>query len=266
MGVGTRKLEFLSVETNADGVAVVTFDRPPVNAFSKAVYEDFIGLCDLVEADSGIRCVVLTSPRDARAFGGGADLNEFLDLDYDSRLERYTIVNACFDRMHKLSRPTIAAMNNHAVGVGFVIGTLCDIRLASETAFFSMPEIDRGVLANGGGAFKRLHVPQGWIREMIYTGKRYMAGELRHAGIFNHILPREEVLPKAMEIATMIARKSLPALIANKAAINEGELEADFLKTYKKTQTASATLTAGNDSKEGIRAFLEKRNARYTDS
>jgi enoyl-CoA hydratase/carnithine racemase len=260
------ELEFLSLETNADGVTIVTFNRPPVNAFSKAVYEDFIRLCDVIEADETTRCAIITSPRDARAFGGGADLNDFLKLDYDSRLERYAIINECFDRLHKLNRPTIAAMNNHAVGVGFVIGTMCDIRLASEVAFFSMPEIDRGVLANGGGAFKRLHVPQGWIREMIYTGKRYMAEELRYAGIFNHILPKEEVLPKAIEIATMIAKKSLPALSANKAAINEGELEADFLKTYKKTQTASATLTAGHDSKEGIRAFLEKRDPNYTDS
>jgi enoyl-CoA hydratase len=209
--------------------------------------------------------VVLTSPDGARAFGGGADLNDFLKLDYDSRLERYAIINDCFNRLHKLDRPIIAAMNNHAVGVGFVIGTICDFRIASSEAFFSMPEIDRGVLANGGGAFNRLNVPQGWLREMIYTGKRYMAEELRYSGIFNHIVPKAEVLPKALELAGIIAKKSLPGLKANKAAINEGELELDFLTTYRKTQQASARLTAGPDSKEGVRAFLEKRQPNYTD-
>jgi enoyl-CoA hydratase len=259
------KLQFFTLDTKADGVTVATFDRPPVNAYSKAVYEDYIALCDLIEADDTHRCVVLTSPDGARAFGGGADLNDFLKLDYDSRLERYAIINDCFNRLHKLDRPIIAAMNNHAVGVGFVIGTICDFRIASSEAFFSMPEIDRGVLANGGGAFNRLNVPQGWLREMIYTGKRYMAEELRYSGIFNHIVPKAEVLPKALEIAGIIAKKSLPGLKANKAAINEGELELDFLKTYKKTQQASARLTAGPDSKEGVRAFLEKRQPNYTD-
>ncbi|ODT81237.1 MAG: hypothetical protein ABS76_12370 [Pelagibacterium sp. SCN 64-44] len=262
----TAQLQFLSVETDEDGVSVITFDRPPVNAYSKAVYEDYIALCDLIEADETTRCAVLTSPDNARAFGGGADLNDFLTLDYDSRLQRYSIINECFDRLHRLNRPIIAAMNNHSVGVGFVIGTICDFRIASADAFFSMPEIDRGVLANGGGAFNRLNVPQGWIREMIYTGKRYMAEELRHSGIFNHILPKAEVLPKALELARIIAKKSLPGLKANKAAINEGELELNFLTTYKKTQQASATLTAGSDSKEGVRAFLEKREPSYRDN
>jgi len=258
-------LEFITLETAPDGVGIATLNRPPVNAFSKAVYHDFVRLCDRVESSHEVRCLILTSPDDARAFGGGADLNEFMELDFDSRLERYAIINECFDRLHKLERPTIAAMNNHAVGVGFVIGTLCDIRIASSEAFFSMPEVDRGVLANGGGAFKRLHVPQGWIRELTLTGQRYWAEELRHAGIFNHILPKAEVVPKAMALARVIAGKSLPGLIANKAAINEGELEANYLETYKRTQKASAKLTAGTDSKEGIRAFLEKREPDYSD-
>ena len=100
---------------------------------------------------------------------------------------------------------------------------------------------------------------------MIYTGRRFMAEELRDASVFNYILPKEEVLPKAIEIARLMAKKSLPALKANKAAINQGELRTSWIETYKMGQEISAGLTAGTDAKEGVRAFLEKRDPSYVD-
>jgi len=260
-----KQLRFFKLETDADGVTVITFERPPVNAFSKEAYEDFCDLCDVIEADDSIRVAVLVSPDNARAWGGGADLKDFLGLNYDTRLERYALVNKTFQRVFNLARPIIAAVNNHAIGAGFVMSTLCDIRIMSSEAFVSLPEIDRGVLANGGGFFFRLRMPQGMIREMVFTGRRYMAEELRYCGVFNQIVPKKEVLPKALEIARVIAKKSLPALKANKAAINIGETQTSWLETYAMTQKTSATLTTGPDAKEGVRAFLEKRDPQYVD-
>jgi len=263
--VSGKKLKFFTLETDQDGVTVITFDRPPVNAFSTEAYQDICDLVDLIESDDTTRVAVLTSPHDARAWGGGADLNDFVGLDRESRLERYALVNKTFDRFFNLDRPIIAAVNNHAVGAGFVLSTLCDVRIASKDAFFSLPEIDRGVLANGGGMFFRLRMPQGFIREMIFTGRRFMAEELRHACVFNRIVPKEQVLPEAIEIAKLMAKKSLPALKANKAAINIGETKTSWLETYKMGQETSANLTAGLDAKEGIKAFLEKRDPNYVD-
>jgi enoyl-CoA hydratase/carnithine racemase len=265
MSLASNSLRFLKVATDADGVTVVTFDRPPVNAFSTDVYRDFIDLVDVLEADAATRVVVLTSPDGARAWGGGADLNDFLALDYERRLARYALVNQCLERFYNLKRAVVAAVNNHAVGVGLVLATLCDIRVASRDAFFSLPEIDRGVLANGGGMFFRLNMPQGVIREMIYTGRRFMAEELVHAGVFNYIVDKRDVLPKALEVARLIAKKSLPAIEANKAAINLGERQTYWLDTYRATQRTSAQLTVGDDAKEGVRAFLEKRDPVYRD-
>jgi enoyl-CoA hydratase/carnithine racemase len=265
MGEGSKKLRFFTLETDADGVTVITFDRPPVNAFSREAYEDICDLVDIIQADDTTRVAVLTSPHGARAWGGGADLNDFVGLDYESRLKRYELVNKTFERFFHLDRPIIAAVNNHAIGAGFVLSTLCDVRVASNEAFFSLPEIDRGVLANGGGFFFRLRMPQGFIREMILTGRRFMAEELRYANVFNYILPKDEVLPKALEIARLMAKKSLPALKANKAAVNIGETQTYWLETYTMTQKTSATLTAGADAKEGVKAFLEKRNPVYVD-
>ena len=113
--------------------------------------------------------------------------------------------------------------------------------------------------------FFRLRMPQGFIREMIFTGRRFMAEELRDACVFNRIVPKDEVLPTAIEIARLMAKKSLPALKANKAAINVGETQTYWLDTYKMTQQTSANLTTGADAKEGIKAFLEKRNPVYVD-
>jgi len=265
MAGSSASLQFFRLETDLDGVTTIIFDRPPVNAFSKEAYQDICDLVDVLEADDTTRVAVLTSPDNARAWGGGADLNDFVDLDYQSRLDRYALVNNTFEKFFNLNRPVIAAVNNHAVGAGFVLATLCDLRIASKDAFFSLPEIDRGVLASGGGMFFRLRMPQGFIREMIYTGRRFMAEELRDACIFNYILPKNEVVPKAIEIARQIAKKSLPALKANKAAINLGERETYWLETYKRTQQTSAQLTSGTDAKEGIRAFFEKRDPSYVD-
>ena len=100
---------------------------------------------------------------------------------------------------------------------------------------------------------------------MILTGRRFMAEELRHACVFNYILPKSEVIPKALEIAHIMAKKSLPALKANKAAVNVGETQTSWLETYKMGQKTSAGLTAGADAKEGIKSFLEKRDPVYVD-
>jgi enoyl-CoA hydratase/carnithine racemase len=163
-----------------------------------------------------------------------------------------------------IDRPMIAAINKHVVGVGLVIASFCDIRVASEKALFAAPEIDRGVVAAGGGFFMRLNMPQGLIREMIYTGRRFTAEEMRPSGFLNYIVPEDQVMTKSMEIAQLIAQKSLPALKANKIAINEGE-NLSWEEAYHRTNKASAELTAGKDSKEGIRAFLEKRKPVYSD-
>ncbi len=99
-------------------------------------------------------------------------------------------------------------MNSHAIGVGFVMSTFCDIRVASEEAFFAVPEIDRGVMAAGGSFFTRLNLPMGKVREMALTGRRFTADELRYSGVFDYIVPKAAVMPKAMEVARIIARRA----------------------------------------------------------
>jgi enoyl-CoA hydratase/carnithine racemase len=257
-------MKFFSMETDSRGITVVTFDRPPVNAISFEVYPEIRNLAETIQSSDESRVVVLTAPPKARAWCGGADVNDFLPLDYDTRLARYELISECLPPFYNLERPVIAAVNMHAVGVGLVLASFCDIRVASEEAFFAAPEIDRGVLAAGGAFFLRLNMPQGFVRELIYTGRRYSAQHMRDVGFFNYVVPKAEVMDKAMELAEIIAGKSLPALKANKRTTNATESMA-WQDAYKLTNEESAELTITDDAKEGIRAFLEGREPQYQD-
>jgi enoyl-CoA hydratase/carnithine racemase len=257
-------LKYFTMATDSDGITVVTFDRPPVNAMSFDAYPELKILADIVESSEETRVVVITAPPDARAWCGGADLNDFLPLGFESRLERYRLVEDCLPRLYNMNRPVIAALNMHAIGVGFVMATFCDIRVASEEAFFAVPEIDRGVMAAGGSFFTRINMPAGKVREMVLTGRRFTAEELRDTGVFNYIVPKAEVVPKAMEIARIIAKKSLPALKFNKTTMNLAETM-PWQSAYSMTVPISAHLTSMPDSKEGIRSFLEKREPDYSE-
>jgi enoyl-CoA hydratase/carnithine racemase len=247
-----------------DGVGVVIFSRPPVNAVSLSVYEDIGALVETIEASPNIRVVVLTAPTNARAWCGGADLKDFVGMDTAKRKERYAFINDRVPGFFRMERPVIAAINGHAIGIGMILAALCDMRVASSEALFACPEIDYGLVAGGAGLLALLKMPEAKVREMLFTGRKFTARELEPTGFFNYVVPRDEVLPKALEIASMIARKSLPAVRARKLAsvALEGRT---WMEAYHDAQALSASLVAGEDGGEGVRAFLEHRAPKFVD-
>ncbi|MDB5510908.1 MAG: enoyl-CoA hydratase/isomerase family protein [Enterovirga sp.] len=252
------------LEKREDGIGLVTFDRPPVNAVSRLVYEQLGRLADRISA-SDIRCVVLTAPPGARAWCGGADLKDFVGMDPEGRKERYALINDQVQRFYQLDRPVIAAINAHAIGIGMILAGLCDMRIAAEDAGFSCPEIDYGLVGGGAGLFAQLGMPEAKIREMLFTGRRLSATELLPTGFFNAVVPRERVLDTALDLAAAIARKSLPAIKARKLCSTAiGGL--DWFSAYLIAQEHSAALAAGRDGQEGVRAFLDGREALYGDA
>lgn len=253
-----------SLEVRSDGVAVATFSRPPVNAVSISVYEDIGALVTRCENDPSIRAVILTAPVDARAWCGGADLNDFVGIDAEGRKRRYDYVNTQLPRLYRLQRPVIAAINGATIGVGMILAGLCDMRIASEDAAFACPEIDYGLVAGGAAVFALAGMPEAKVREMLFTGARYTARELEPTGFFNYVLPREHVMGKALALARSIAAKSLPAIRARKAASVHLEGRT-WIEAYLDAQELSGRLTAGSDGQEGVRAFFERRDADYRD-
>ena len=245
-----------------DGVALVVFSRPPVNAVSLSVYEDIGVLVDTIEASANVRVVVLSAPPTARAWCGGADLKDFVGMDSARRKERYAFINDRVPGFFRMERPVIAAINGHAIGIGMILAALCDMRIASSEAQFACPEIDYGLVAGGAGLLALLKMPEAKVREMLFTGRKFTALELEPTGFFNYVVPRHEVLPKALELASLIARKSLPAVRARKLAsvALEGRT---WMEAYLDAQALSADLVAGEDSGEGVRAFLEHRAPKF---
>lgn len=253
-----------NVDIADDGVALVTFSRPPVNAVSLSVYEDIGGLVKAIESDPKVRAVVLTAPEGAKAWCGGADLNDFVGMDTAGRKERYRFINEQVPGFYRLDRPVIAAINGAAIGIGMVLAGLCDMRVAAEDARFACPEIDYGLVGGGAGLFAMLKLPEAKVREILFTGRRFTARELEPTGFFNYVVPRGEVLPKALELARQIASKSLPSIRARKIA-SVGLEGRSWMEAYLDAQAMSAELVAGRDSGEGVRAFLEHREPRFVD-
>lgn len=252
------------VDIDETGVALVIFERPPVNAVSLAVYEAIAALAERIESTDEVRVVVLTAPRHARAWCGGADLNEFVGMTPERRKSRYARINELLPRLLELDRPTIAAINAHTVGIGVVLAAMCDIRVAADTATFACKEIDYGLVPGEGGLLATVRVPSGVVREMLFGARRFSAAELNAVGFISRVVSRERVVATAHDIALPIAAKSLPALKATKRTLNaiEGMRWSD---AYLLAQDASGELAVNADAAEGVNAFLEGRAPRLVD-
>jgi enoyl-CoA hydratase/carnithine racemase len=253
-----------AVSLDQEGIASVLFSRPPVNAIAFETYGDLGALVDHIEA-SDARVVILSAPASARAWCGGADLNDFVDMTPARRKERYAFINAQLPRFYQLDRPVIAAIEGAAIGVGMILAALCDMRIAAEDARFACPEIDYGLVAGGGGLFIHVNMPVAKVREMTFTGQSFTARELEPTGFFNYVLPREQVAPRALEMARKIASKSLPAIRARKIA-GASLATRSWMDIYLDAQALSGALVAGSDAGEGVRAFLDGRVPDLRDS
>ncbi|MGE0182784.1 MAG: enoyl-CoA hydratase/isomerase family protein [Parvularculaceae bacterium] len=262
--ITTHAFGAFRLDIQNDGVGVVEFSRPPVNAVSISVYRDLGNLVSFIEASDLVRAVVLTAHEGARAWCGGADLNDFVGIDAAGRKERYRFVNEQLPRLYRLDRPVIAAINGAAIGVGMIIAGLCDMRVAAEDAAFACPEIDYGLVGGAAGLFFMLKIPEAKSREMLFTGERFSARSLEATGFFNAVVPRADVMATAMKIARSAARKSLPVIRARKRASIAAAGD-DWRAAYLIAQSMTAELSENDDGGEGVRAFLDRREPNYRD-
>ena len=260
-----EQIGFFQLQVDEHGVATLLFDRPPVNAVSLEVYRNLGEVIDRVEGDNDVRVVVLTAPLEQRAWCGGADLNDFVGIDKSGRHARYEFINTTLPRLARVDRPTIAAINGPAIGIGTVIAAMCDMRVAAKSAVFRTPEIDYGLVGGGPGLLSFLNLPEGLIREMHYTGRNFDAKEMARAGFLNEVVKRSEVLPRALELARSIAQKSLPGLKARKRVFNDIEGRT-WMESYLIAQEVSGNLVTTSDAGEGVHAFLEGRSPEISDN
>lgn len=246
----------------ADRIGVVTLDSPPVNAYSKEFAEELIEAFDELNDTPEVRCIVVTGK--GKVFSAGADIKNrqaIGDIKGETyrHLRRTREVSNCIMECNKA---VITAVNGAALGAGLGPVIAADIVVASENAVFGLPEIDIGLM--GGASHAMSFFPKGLTRRMILTGYRVPAAELYRRGIIEACVPPERLMDEAMGMARIIASKSPKALSLAKRAINTVE-HMPLRDGYRFEQNLTVEMTRHEDSKEAMRAFLEKRPAVFKD-
>ncbi len=242
--------------TLADGVALVTMDAPPVNAQSQRFHEEVHIAFDRIAERDDIRCAVLTGA--GKCFSAGADIRDRATKPREpgDGLAHLRRAREAFHAVFECRKPVIAAINGPALGAGLALAASCDILFAGENASLGLPEIDVGLM--GGGRHAMRLFGHSTTRRMMFTGYRVPAGELFRLGIVEAVLPTEQLVPGAMAMARDIASKSPIAMKLAKHGLNTIE-EMSLRDGYRFEQEMTAQLGQTEDSKEAMRAFMEKR-------
>lgn len=244
-----------------DQVGIVTLNRPNVlNALSHELMDELVKALEEFDRDEQIRVIILTGSE--RAFAAGADIKEMSDETTISIMQKDRF--ATWDRVKNIKKPIIAAVSGFALGGGCELVMTCDIIVASETAQFGQPEINIGVIPGAGGT-QRLTRVLGKYRamEMILTGRPMTAREAYDLGLVNKVVPPEIYLDEAKTIAKEIAKKSPVAVKLAKEAILK-TFEVSLAEGLQFERKNFYMLFSSEDQKEGMRAFLEKRQASFT--
>jgi enoyl-CoA hydratase len=246
-----------------DGVAVLTVNRPEsLNALDAAVLAELEEALRALEADPKTRAIVLTGAGE-KAFVAGADIAAMGRM---SAREAHAFSRAgqrVMISLQRMRKPVVAAVNGYALGGGLELALACDFVYAAETAKFGAREVALGLIPGFGGTqhLARLVGPNR-ARELVFTAKVFSAQEAKAWGIVNEVFPAGEVLTGALETARQICACSLAAVAAAKDAIASG-LDMAREDGLRFEAALFGALFGGEDPREGISAFLEKRKPTF---
>jgi enoyl-CoA hydratase len=246
-----------------DHVAAVTLNRPDkLNALNEELLQELASVVHELSRDATVRCAVLTGAGD-KAFAAGADIAAMSEMTAVRAKQFAEMGHAIGHAIETAPFPFVAAVNGFALGGGCELALACDFIYASDKAKLGQPEVNLGVIPGFGGT-QRLarRVGEARARELCMTGDMVAADEALRIGLVNAVVPHAELLPRVREVAKKIASKGPLAISAAKRVILRG---ADVpLPTANELEaTAFAALFGTADQREGMRAFLEKRAAKF---
>lgn len=242
-------------------VGLIRLDRPKaLNALNAQLTSEVVHAARAFDDDLGVGAIVLLGSE--RAFAAGADIKEMQHLSpYDVTVGG---LFAGWDEFARLRTPTIAAVGGYALGGGCEVAMLCDLIIAADTATFGQPEIKLGIIPGMGGTQRLTRaVGKAKAMDLILTGRNMSADEAERAGLVARVVPAERLEAEALEAAETIASMSLPVVYAAKEAVNAAD-EATLSEGVRFERRTFAGLFALDDQKEGMAAFAEKREARFT--
>jgi enoyl-CoA hydratase len=243
-------------------VGLVTLNRPQaLNALNAQMVGEINQALDQLEKDPGIGCVVLTGS--AKAFAAGADIKEMAELSYPQIYVDDLFCDA--DRIANRRKPIIAAVSGFALGGGCELAMMCDFILAADNARFGQPEINLGVLPGMGGTQRLTRaVGKAKAMELCLTGRLMGAEEAERAGLVARIVPQAELLEEALKVASTIASKSIPVSMMVKESVNRA-FEVTLSEGVRFERRVFHAAFASEDQKEGMAAFIAKREAQFKD-
>jgi enoyl-CoA hydratase len=243
-----------------DKVALLRINRPrAMNALNYALMTELMDQLDHFDAHDEVGAMLITG--NERAFAAGADIAEMADASSIDMLERGHI--APFDRIQNIHKPVIAAVSGWCLGGGNELAMSCDMIVASESAKFGQPEINLGVIPGAGGTQRLTRaVGKSVAMEMVLNDRTLDAKEALHFGLVNRIVPIERYLDEALSLAKEIAARAPLAIRMGKESVNracETSLELGIAEERK----AFYFLFDSDDQKEGMQAFVEKREPKW---
>ena len=254
----------MSIDITRDGsIATVTLNRPEaLNAFDQAALSDLLRAFRTLGADQTVRAIILTGAGD-RAFAAGADIKAMATLNVQAARAFGALGQAVTRTIETVPQPVIAAVNGFAFGGGCEVALACDIRLAAANAVFAQPEVSLGIPPGWGGTQRlpRLVGP-GIAAELILSGRRVKADEALRIGLVNAVHDPAGLLPAANELGGKIAANSRSAVAAAKQAMAMA-WGSDLTGGLLTELDAFAMSFATDDQREGMAAFLEKRQPNW---
>ena len=246
-------------------VAIVTIDHRPVNALNRQTLEELGQVLDAIRNDAAVKVVILTGAG-SLAFVAGADIKEVSQLNsIEQAMQLTALGQRVFLGIQRLDKPVIASINGVCLGGGLELAMSCHLRISGDRARFGTPEINLGIIPGWGGTQRlpRL-IGKAKATEWILTGEMFSAQEAARLGLVNQVVPQDQVLKVAKDLARKLAAKSRVALTEALQAIEEGE-DLPLEEGLSREAQAFGQVAASEDSREGVRAFLEKRQPQFKD-
>jgi len=248
--------------SNHERVAKITLTRPPANALSSVTLKEISSVLDEMEKNDEIRAVIIHG--EGRFFSAGADIKEFTSIKSSEQFAQYGKYGQdLFERIETFSKPIIACIHGAALGGGLELAMACHFRIVAEDAKLGLPELQLGLIPGFAGT-QRLPKYVGVARaaEMMLTSQTITGKEAVQYGLANHAFPEKDLLNKTEEIAKLIAKKSPASIKAVITLLNAPKTKEYFAGVEKEAMLFGEVFST-NDAKEGISAFIEKREPKF---
>jgi enoyl-CoA hydratase len=249
-------------ELREDGILILTINREEsYNALNIQFFSEMDAALDEIYNDDKIKSVIMTG-KGEKAFAAGADIKEFSNFNENQAKKLSRDGQNVMNRMENCPKPIIAAVNGFSLGGGCELAMCCHIRVASENAVFGQPEVNLGLIPGYGGTQRLIHlIGKGKAMEFLLTADNIKAPEALSLGLVNHVVAKEELMNKAIEISTKINSKA--PLAVGKIIESVNSYYKDGIIGFQTEINNFAELFESEDFKEGVGAFMEKRKAEF---